>query len=343
MAREIGSEFWKEVPASGQKMFFLSGRTALEFIIRDILEGQNISSALLPSYCCHTMIEPFVRHGIQVRFYDVYFDKVRGLCADIPDFQDNEVFYYMTYFGFRRISGIDPTVIRKRYPIIINDSTHSWLSGESALNADYSFTSFRKWSGFSGIAAAQKHHGGFRIQPGEVCSERYVSLREQAFALKQKYLCAGEGDKSTFLGMFSEAESLLETEYIGFRPSYRAVDDFLSTDWSEIKSRRRANARCLIDGLRKCEGIDLVYDQLEDEDTPLFVPILVKKDRDQLCKHLIDQQIYCPVHWPLSDLHRGIRGRALEIYHQELSLLCDQRYDVDDMNRIVQQIANYFG
>ena len=143
--------------------------------------------------------------------------------------------------------------------------------------------------------------------------------------------------------MFGEAESLLETEYTDFRPSYRAVDDFLSTDWAEIKSRRRTNAKCLIDGLRNCEGIDLVFDRLADEDVPLFVPILVKKGRDQLRKHLIDQQIYCPVHWPLSDLHRGISERAGKIYHQELSLLCDQRYGEDDMNRIVQQITNYFG
>lgn len=343
MAREIGSEFWKKVPAGGQKVFFLSGRTALEFIIRDILESHDISSALLPSYCCHTMIEPFVRHGIQVRFYDVYFDKVHGLCADIPDCRDSEVFYYMTYFGFRKLNGFDPVSLRKRYPIIINDSTHSWLSGESALSADYAFTSFRKWSGFSGIAAAQKQHGEFTIRPGAACNERYVSLREQAFALKREYLRTGEGDKSTFLGMFGEAERLLETQYIGFRPSHLAVDDFLSTDWEEVKSQRKANAKCLIDGLKKREGIDLVFDQLGDEDVPLFVPILVKKGRDQLRRHLIDQQIYCPVHWPLSDFHSSISERALEMYHQELSLLCDQRYDEDDMNRIVQQITNYYG
>ena len=342
MAREIGSEFWKEVPASGQKVFLLSGRTALEFIIRDILENNNVSSALLPSYCCHTMIEPFARNGVQVRFYDVFFDQEMGLCADIPAVQADEVFYYMTYFGFGKLNGIDPVSTRERYPIIINDSTHSWLSGKSGLRADYSFTSYRKWSGFSGIAEAQKHHGEFAITPGELCAEKYVSLREQAFALQGEDLRTGAGDKNSFRTMFGEAESLLETEYVDFRPSYRAMDDFLSTDWAEIKSRRRTNAKCLIDGLRNCEGIDLVFDRLSDEDVPLFVPVLVKKDRDRLRKHLIDQQIYCPVHWPLSDLHRGISERAEDIYHQELSLLCDQRYGEDDMNRIIQQITNYF-
>lgn len=340
MINEIGSEFWKEDPAGGQIICFLSGRTALEFIIRDILKSQNVSSALLPSYCCYTMIEPFVRHGIRVRFYDVYFDKARGLCADFPDFRDNEVFYYMTYFGFRKLNGIDPVSIQKRYPIIINDRTQSWLSGESALNADYSFTSFRKWSGFSGIAAAQKHHGEFIIRPGRAYNERYVSLREQALALKREYMRTGEGDKCTFLSMFGEAESLLEMEYAGFRPSYRAVEDFLSTDWAKIKSRRRRNAKCLIDELRKCEGIDLIFDQLEDAEVPLFVPILVKKGRDQLRKHLINHQIYCPIHWPTTDLHRLDEDTSY-IYQHELSLICDQRYTEDDMLHMCEIIRSW--
>ena len=61
---EIGSEFWKynKKYISENEELFLSGRTALDAIIKDILSEYRIESALLPSYCCHTMIEPFIRN-----------------------------------------------------------------------------------------------------------------------------------------------------------------------------------------------------------------------------------------------------------------------------------------
>ena len=98
---EMGSEFW-EASDTGKKKYLLSGRTALEYIIRDILEEHYVTSVLMPSYCCHTMVEPFVRHGIKVRFYDIYFDRSRGLCADLPEgreaSQDDGIFYYHIFF-----------------------------------------------------------------------------------------------------------------------------------------------------------------------------------------------------------------------------------------------------
>ena len=58
--------------------------------------------------------------------------------------------------------------------------------------------------------------------------------------------------------------------------------------------------------------------------------------------NLIDNAIYCPIHWPKSEFHRGISQRAEMLYSQELSLVCDQRYGSDDMNRIVECIRKYY-
>ena len=63
---EIGSEFCNADPVGRAKKFFISGRTALDYIIRDILNKYDIKSALLPSYCCHTMIEPFLKTQIAI-------------------------------------------------------------------------------------------------------------------------------------------------------------------------------------------------------------------------------------------------------------------------------------
>lgn len=339
--REIGSEFWEASPVTGRKKYLLSGRTALEYIIRDILNNHSIESVLLPSYCCHTMIEPFIRHGISARFYDVYYDKCRGLCADIPERQVQEIFYYMTYFGFSKIAGIDVIKIRKEYDVIIEDKTHSWLDDVQEKFADYSYVSFRKWTGFYGIAEARKYSGYFASEVGAI-GKTYSWMRNEAMLLKKNYIENTANSKDMFLSKFSDAEEYLEMDYIGYTPTEECLLQLVNADFDYIKEQRKENTDILLRGLSGVCGCIPIYKRRKNTDTPLFVPILVDGDRDGLRKYLIEHQVYCPVHWPLSDYHKGLTERGKEIYQKELSLVCDQRYGKEDMERTVSLIWDYF-
>lgn len=367
---EIGSEFW-DAADTGKKKYLISGRAALEYIIRDILEvHDDVDSVLMPSYCCHTMVEPFSRHGIKIKFYDIYFDEKNGLCARIPDDCSGKpqkehgmgIFYYMTYFGFSKLSGLDLNEIRNTYDLLIVDRTHSWLSNDTLqaeIETDYTYTSFRKWAGFYGIAEAIKRHGSFIPELGMIGNE-YSKRRKEAMLMKGEYIKrqkASEGDESAlhisrlekkeeqkknYLNKYGDAEDFLEDHYVGDIPTFECVYQLLLADWDYIKERRRKNAKILIQGLRNIVQIKLIYPTLDEEETPLFVPIMVKDDRDGLRKHLINKQIYCPVHWPLSKYHAGLSNLASKIYDEELSLVCDQRYTEEDMDRIVNEIREYF-
>lgn len=363
MVKEIGSEFWN-VPQKHQNIkFLLSGRTALEYIIREILSGCKADSVLLPSYCCHTMIEPFVRHGISIRFYDVYFDETLGLCADIPEPKKNEIFYYMTYFGTLNLQGINVGDIRRKWRFIIDDSTHSWMSkrairasGSEPLtglagvarqigseeDADYRFISFRKWTGLDAIAVAVKKDGQFQTESKKCTNKQYCDKRNLAFSLKNAYMSGESQDKAEFLTVFNEAEEMLEEDYVGYRPSIDTIEKLSNLDISFIKRKHRENAAALIAGLNDISGIHLVFEKIDECETPLFIPILIPEGRDGLRKFLIDNQVYCPVHWPLSEYHVGLSQRGKEIYAMELSLVCDQRYSVEDMERVVKLIRQYF-
>ena len=338
---EIGSEFWDVPSQEGDRKFLLSGRTALEYILRDILSGHKVESALLPSHCCHTMIEPFLRHEIPVRFYDVHFDREIGLCAKLPMARQNEIFYYMTYFGFSQMSGMDLSEIRASYEIIIEDQTHSWLIDRTQSMADYSYTSYRKWAGFYGIAEAKKKAGCF-ISLENQSHYEYNSMRKNAMLLKKQYIDEKADTKQEFLRIFHEAEELLESDYVGYTPNVDSVVQLINVDFNLIKEKRRKNATVLLNGLKEIPGLTPIYGNLSDVDTPLFFPVLVERDRDDVRRYLIEQQVYCPVHWPLSEYHEGISEIGKQIYHQELSLVCDQRYGEDDMERVVKLIAAYF-
>ena len=363
---EIGSEFW-EASDTGRKKYLISGRAALEYIIRDILAEYKTDSVLMPSYCCHTMLEPFVRHGIKIRFYDVFYNKDKGLSVEFPEESvntetyRNEIFYYMTYFGFSQLSGIDAEKIRERFDLVIEDRTHSWLSIDPTrieVAADYTFTSFRKWTGVYGIAEARKMTSAFTVETGNIGKE-YTEKRKNAMALKAEYISrqkilekdnvppfpeidTTQDSKKVFLEEFSDAEKCLGQTYIGYTPTYECAWQFMHVNWDFVKNQREDNADVLLNGLKDIPEITLLFTSRNETDTPLFVPILVEDGRDRLREYLIKHQVYCPVHWPLSKYHQGLSCRAKDIYNKELSIICDQRYTENEMEFIVYLIRDYF-
>ena len=48
--------------------------------------------------------------------------------------------------------------------------------------------------------------------------------------------------------------------------------------------------------------------------------------------------IFTPIHWPKKNV--AISGDN-EIYNNELSLICDQRYTIEDMRRQVEVLKNF--
>lgn len=326
LAREIGSEFW-DVPVTEKQnelfpestQWYLSGRSALQAIIAELGEARGVS---LPSWCCDSMIKPFVDAGFDVHFYPVYWQE--GLIQEIN--LDSDVLFLMDYFGYtgRKIdlSGYKGFVIR--------DVTHSLFS-TTYDDADYYFGSLRKWCGvWTGGYAWTKD--GHRLNVRTDDESQYIALREKAMQQKDEYIY-GEREDKGYLKVFADAEEALET--VDIAPAADrdvALADHL--DVEQIIKQRRANA----DVLRKAFSDWLIFPNMSTTDTPMFVPVLVPDGkRDALRRHLINNEIYCPIHWPVSEYHT-LEERTANIYENELSLVCDQRYTEDDMNRMVEVI-----
>ena len=331
MKREIGSEFW-DVPMIDQqnKLFpefaqwFLSGRSALQAIITDLGEVRSVS---LPSWCCDSMIKPFADAGLEIHFYPVYWSE--GRLIQEWSF-DCDVLFLIDYFGYTGaipdLSGFKGTVIR--------DVTHSIFS-TTYSDADYYFGSLRKWCGVwtGGYAWAKDGH---RLETMEQNDQGYTELRMRAMAEKAEYISGGREDKG-YLRIFEEAEETLE--HVGIvRAADRDIGLAQRLDVKEIRKRRRVNAEVL----RKAFPDWLIFPHLSSADTPMFVPISVPDGkRDILRRHLIKNEIYCPVHWPVSEYHK-LDERTAHIYQNELSLICDQRYTEEDMYRIVGTIKAFW-
>lgn len=332
--KEIGSEFWLRYPTdpdvpADRGVNLLAGRTALRFIIDDLRKRRDARRVLLPSYCCESMILPFLQAGMKVDFYPVSRDSV-----EYPADADADAVLLLDLFGYAIPQNVEIAHLAKRQGMtVIYDATHK-LDGNPAAEAwaDYSFCSFRKWF-YCNYAKAVRHGGNFDSVPPLPRYEAYEGLRDEAAREKEAYMVGETNDKESYLRKFRAAEELLDgtSEIYGGAP--------VAFDPRGMIEKRRENAAYLMRQLKGIPGITLWREELKDTDTPLFLPILVDPAlRGDLRGALIREQIYCPIHWPKSPYH----GDCGELYDRELSLICDQRYDLTDMARMVGVIQGYF-
>lgn len=328
--KEIGSEFWfdgsiieKKTALCHDCAVLLSGRTALDYVCREC----KIRSISLPSYCCSTMIGPFLQNGVKVQFYDVDINVI-----SYSSEKNCDAVLVIDYFGFQ-----DPGMkqiakqAHENGQIVIYDSTHR-LTGNSDIEryADYSILSYRKWY-YCNYAVVRKQNGLFQLPLPERTNEAYIAVREKAAKQKAEFMLNGTVEKQAFLDLYAKANSILHMDYKNYAGIPASEDD------DSIVQKRRENAKVLMDGVYAIKGISLWKPALRDEDTPLFVPILFEnaEERARVRSYLIGKNIYCPIHWQLSELH----GTAdSDLYQRELSLVCDQRYGKEEMERELSEL-----
>ena len=142
---EIGSEFWK-VDNSTKKNYlfpsdtkwFLSGQNALNFIIDDIKSKHDVSFVALPSWCCDSMLIPFIINDFDISFYDIEL-KNGNLVQKID--KECDVILAMDYFCYESSYNLS-----NYNGIVIRDLIHSIFIKEYK-DATYYFGSLRKWTG----------------------------------------------------------------------------------------------------------------------------------------------------------------------------------------------------
>ena len=337
--REVGSEFWLEqelgtLSYERDGIYVLSGRTAIDLIILDVVKNRQVRSVYMPAWGCDSMIAPFLAHGIQINFYDVIFDGCLKCHTDGTD--NTDIFYVTNYFGYENTLPVETIKkFKEQGSIILYDRTHSFLrENEPYLAlADYSFASIRKWMGVIG-GAVVNGVCDCQLKP---CS--YLACKEDAMRMKKTFIEGDESvDKQTFLNLYGEFGHHLAEDYQNYEMDDLSYALYKTEDLSAMRRKRRENAQYLHDNL---QGVKFIG-ELTENAVPLFVPIFFEttEQRNAVRKKLIEAQIYCPIHWPKPTLIPAY-FKANKIYDTELSLICDQRYDLTDMERMVTLINGF--
>ena len=332
--REIGSEFWLGQETEGlshdrDSCYVLSGRTAIDLIIQDIVKTKLVRHAYLPAWCCDSMVAPFLSRDIQVELYDMSFDG--SLHYHIDTEKKTDIFYVSNYFGYDNTIDIEVVhQFKQNGAIIIYDRTHSFLMDEIYPWADYSFASIRKWMGVI-CGALVEGVKEYQLKP-----YLHLECKEYAMRMKKAFI---EGDKTIdkqdFLNLYAEFGHHLAEDYQNYEMDDLSYALYKTEDFTTMRCKRWENARYLHDNVKGVRFID----ELTDDAVPLFVPVFFegKEQRDAVRKKLIDAHIYCPIHWPKNKLVTQ-EMKVNQIFDTELSLVCDQRYTIYDMLRIIETI-----
>ena len=356
MLSEIGSSFWinPEKQYSGDVIltpeifnikckafeWLSSGRSAITAAVEDAL-GKNPNmkkTVLLPAYTCESVIEPFLKKGFDTEFFCI--DESMRVDAEsvisLLKKTKASFFLFHTYFGFNTFTDINKVTdfcINQKV-CVIEDRTQCLYSGIPISNADYIVGSIRKWcevpdGGFVACARGELTENFFEK---DATAEK---VKLTASYKKFDYLFNGTGEKEEFLALYSQAEDLLEKQnkIYSIADSSYAIQGALDTD--ELKRKRRENYLFLSASLNSIHGIKILFPDLPGGVTPLFMPIIVE-DRQRLRDLLKNERIYAPVIWPKPDAVGECTPHTQYLYDSMLCIPIDQRYDCEDMHRIVQ-------
>lgn len=347
---EIGSYFWLDesektstsklvtwLPKVSDSTFTFSGRASIEVALRDIMNHRHAKKVYVPSYCCISMLQSFIDHGLKIQYYDVTLKK-GVFIYDIDYHHDCDIILIMNYFGIDVEQTQD--MIEKLHngrAVIIEDVTHS-LMNDTVFSSysDYLVASLRKWFAVPTGGWLGKVSGKLTVKPN-LSGNHTVDEKIQGMREKKAYISGKITDKKHFLMTNAKFENdLIHVDRM------LMLDDLsygilCGMDVDRIRQQRRRNAEKLFSGLKDLDGEILTLPRLNlERDTPLFVPVFLKeKERDSLRKYLIDHGVYCPIHWP------EIMGAAVGIRANELSLICDQRYSENDMKVVVNYIKEW--
>ena len=206
------------------------------------------------------------------------------------------------------------------------------------LGQDYTFTSYRKWFPVPDGACVIWRNG-----------ETYQTLSPQSEEdrtiqpLFSKYKFAGNvlknyrdivGDEIC-LKLLEKGEEILESEE-ACRALAWTERTMMKMEISGFLERRRKNAEMLHQGLEAME-IPHLY---QEDATPLFVPVLLHKNRDKVRKVMFQQSVFCPIHWGEEWKKAHKEAGPNRLAEMELSLICDQRYGEKEMQRQLEILQN---
>ena len=319
---------------SSEIIYVESGRQALA-LIESELRSSGHNKLYVASYLCDSMILPFQTNGWTLVGLPVDGNLVVQP-ADLLSRVSEGVLLHTPYFGRQDSPATleSLSALRRRGVVVVVDETHRILSGPSSV-ADIRIASLRKllplYDGGYATGLPVEPQPTRRAPQSESAVRRRMAMRAKSTAL-----AVGDGDKS-HLELFAKAEHATQIRTQPAPMSRMSVSLLHNLNIESIRTTRKTNAISLTRALGQSDRFRVINQPAAD-----LLPshlVLESDDVPGLQQYLVRHQIYCPVHWPRSELLPPTQAWP----NHFISLPIDHRYDETAMQRMAARIKAFYG
>lgn len=319
---------------SNEGEWFISGRAALFAITREIESRTQNKTVYVPSFYCETIVIMLKNIGFSIKYYDIKVKPESGLEYKIDIDEVNGTIILCDYYGFdsKRLNDL-ASIFHNRGVIVISDASRSLFSFDVVKNADYYFCSVRKWTGVK--------TGGFvsgiintKYEKRKKINTKISSLFDSFIKDYERYMRTGEGERNYFSEMFWKCELEFSKSSDTFDILEEDIRRLSFWNTEAVIKKRQENASYISSQLGSSSL--LIYKNIGKDVVPFFVPIMLKdsEQRDNLCRELDNNNIFCSIPWSKIETCEY----TCELSRRGLELICDERYSLSDIERMLNII-----
>lgn len=284
------------------------GRSALAYII----ESNNIKTIWIPYYICDSIIQICKKYNVEINRYRIDI----SLNPILDEIDVHQWLYIVNYYG--QLSNDFLNNLSKKFNNLIIDNAQSYFS--APINNANTLYTCRKFFGVSDGAILYTKNRIKRKLKTDISYERMI------FVLG-RYECNAE----KFYNIASDNNDLF-SNYDIMNMSKLTRNLLCGINYDQVKHRRTENFKCLSNELN-----DINILNLKSVEGAYMYPFFTNK-ANIIKEKLLKQKIYIPVLWPnvLDEMEENTLEYKLA--SNVLPLPVDQRYNLNDMNRIIKII-----
>ena len=284
-----------------------TGRNCLEYILR----VRGYKKVYVPYYTCEAVMEPINKLGIPYEFYhiDVHFE-----IRDRFTLKEGDALLYTNYFGLKQ-RYVEQLAVKIGSRLIVDNTQAFYAKPIPGIDTFYTC---RK---FFGVPDGAYLYCDKKLDEG---IEQDYSYDRVSHLVKRIDLSAEDGFKD-----FRRVDDGLDNQPI--RNMSKLTQRMMQgIDYEAAAQRRRANFQIFHIALGKENNLEL---HLDEDAVPMVYPYLVSVE--SMRGRLIDNKIFVARYWP--NVLEWTTNDSIDymLAYQMQPLPIDQRYGVDDMNRII--------
>lgn len=285
------------------------GRNALAYLIR----ARQITKIALPKFLCSSVSDVCHKEDVQIKYYSIGND---FLPKDLS-IEDDVWLYIVNYYG--QINNDVLSMYSNKYKVIVDNAQAYFQKPVEGVDTIYTC---RK---FFGVA------DGAILYTDADSNDKY----EQDESYERMHFLLGRFERtaSEFYGEYSANNSMFNNEPIKYM-SKLTLNLLHGIDYDKVKKQRTENFEYLHNELGDINGLSLKIHE------GAFMYPLYINNGNEIKKKLQERKIYVPTLWP--DVYKICDETETEYQMAEniIPIPVDQRYNVDDMKYIVDEIKS---